>query len=230
VETFRDPHKESEARILAAWERNASPWIGAVREHRIESRRLVTDRAILEAVRRRKPRSVLDIGCGEGWLVRALAADGIQAQGIDAIPELIESARGAGGTFELLSYEDLTPERRDLSADVVVCNFALFGDQSVDRLFGAVTALLHPTGAFIVQTLHPLTSCGDLPYRDGWREGSWAGISGFFAGAPPWYFRTLEGWAALFERHSLRLREVLEPSHPDTGRPVSVIFVASPGT
>src|SRR5579862_1918650 len=133
-----DQQKDPEAGILAAWERNASPWIDAVREHRIESRRLVTDRAIIEAVLSRKPETVLDIGCGEGWLVRALTADGIHAKGVDAIPELIESARSAGGTFELLSYQDLTSERRDLSANVFVCNFALFGHRSVERLFAAM--------------------------------------------------------------------------------------------
>jgi 2-polyprenyl-3-methyl-5-hydroxy-6-metoxy-1,4-benzoquinol methylase len=229
VVSSADLQKDPEAGILEAWERNSSPWIDAVREHRIESRRLVTDRAILEAVLSRKPETVLDIGCGEGWLVRALTAEAIHAKGVDAIPELIESARTAGGSFELLSYQDLTSERHDLAANVVVCNFALFGHRSVERLFAAMTALLHPAGTLIVQTLHPLVACGELPYRDGWREGSWAGTPGSFANPPPWYFRTLESWVNLFERYFLRLQELREPVHPDTGRPISVIFVAQAG-
>ena len=36
---------------------------------------------------------MLDIGCGEGWLARALEAEGIRVTGIDAVPGLIERAR-----------------------------------------------------------------------------------------------------------------------------------------
>jgi len=63
----------SEAKIVESWRNNAHAWTSAVREQRIDSRALVTDRAIVEAVLARAPRSVLDIGCGEGWLARRLA-------------------------------------------------------------------------------------------------------------------------------------------------------------
>lgn len=56
-----------------SWRANALAWTRAVRESRIESRRLATDRAIIEAVLARQPERVLDLGCGEGWLCRALA-------------------------------------------------------------------------------------------------------------------------------------------------------------
>lgn len=62
----------SDAKILDAWRRNAAPWTAAVRGRQIESRRLMTDRAMVDAVLGRAPRSVLDLGCGEGWLARAL--------------------------------------------------------------------------------------------------------------------------------------------------------------
>lgn len=215
-----------DAAILSAWLRNAAPWEAAVRERRIESRRLVTDQAIVAAVKDLAPRRVLDLGCGEGWLARALAAEGIAVTGIDAVPELIEAARRhSGGAFHVVAYEQLAPGVPGAPFDAVVCNFSLLGERSVEQVFAALPRLLVPGGHLIVQTLHPLIACGAAPYRDGWREGSWAGIDGDFKDAAPWYFRTLESWVGLFVRYGLAVEALREPLHPASGRPASVIVV-----
>ncbi|OOG48769.1 SAM-dependent methyltransferase [Rhodanobacter sp. C01] len=217
----------SDAKIVDSWGRNAAPWAAAVRRRQIESRRLVTDRAIVEATLSRSPRSVLDLGCGEGWLVRELTAAGIEAIGIDAIPALVEQARQAGGgDFRVMTYEDVAAGKFDTSVDAVVCNFALLGNESVAGLFGAVRSLLNPRGNLLIQTLHPLAACGDAPYQDGWRAGSWTGFNTDFSDPAPWYFRTLESWVGLFAGHGLRLLELREPLHPQTQKPASVIFIA----
>jgi 2-polyprenyl-3-methyl-5-hydroxy-6-metoxy-1,4-benzoquinol methylase len=219
----------SDAKIVESWSKNAPSWVTAVRDGQIESRRQVTDRAILDAVLNRSPRSVLDMGCGEGWLARELAARNIHAVGMDAVPGLVEEARRAGGgDFRVVSYEELAAGKLRVSVDVVVCNFALLGKESVEGVFRATPSLLNPHGLFIVQTLHPLIACGDLPYRDGWREGSWAGFGSGFTDPAPWYFRTLESWIKLFVDSGFRLLEVREPMHPRTLKPASVIFVAAP--
>jgi len=216
----------SDASIVESWGINARPWTIAIREGQIESRKQVTNQAVIDAIRSRQPGSVLDIGCGEGWLARKLSAAGIQATGTDAVPALIEEARRAGGgDFRVLSYEEMATGKLKLSVDVVACNFALIGKESVEGVFAAVPSLLNPRGAFIVQTLHPLVACGDLPYQDGWREGSWAGFSHDFCHPAPWYFRTMESWVRLFADHGFRLREMREPLHPQTGKPASVIFI-----
>ncbi|WP_254074095.1 hypothetical protein [Burkholderia sp. S171] len=54
----------SDGKIIEAWKRNAAPWTNAVRGGEIESRRLVTDRAILDAVLGCSPERVIDLGCG----------------------------------------------------------------------------------------------------------------------------------------------------------------------
>jgi len=121
-------HPFSDAKIIDCWHKNARPWTGAVRAKRIESRRQVTDGAVLDAVLGREPRSVLDLGCGEGWLARELAGHAIQVQGIDVVPALIQAAQGAGGgDFRVASYEDLTAGKFHFAVDAVVCNFSLAG-------------------------------------------------------------------------------------------------------
>ncbi len=60
--------KLCDRRVIESWGKNAGPWTRAVREQQIDRRRQVTDQANVEAVLSRSPKTVLDIGCGEGWL------------------------------------------------------------------------------------------------------------------------------------------------------------------
>ena len=223
------PRPLTDDEVLAASRASAEPWTAAVRDRRIDSRRLVTDRAILDAVTARAPRTALDLGCGEGWLTRALAERGVRAMGVDAVPALVDAARAAspGLDFRLLGYEEIAAGALDVRVDAVVANFALIGGPAVDALVGAAPALLTDRGAFVVQTLHPLVATGDQPYADGWRPGSWAGFGPEFTHPAPWYFRTLESWVRLLAAAGLRLADLREPVHPATGRPASVILVAT---
>jgi len=212
----------TDAAILESWSRNANPWTSAVRGGDIESRTLVTNAAIVDAVRARAPRSGVDLGCGEGWLVRALPE--VAMVGVDAIETLVDQARAAGGgEFRVMSYEEIAAGGLALAVDVAVANFSLIGKEAVDGLFAAAPSYLRAGGALVVQTVHPLMACGEEPYADGWRAGSWAGFSDDFQDAPPWYFRTVSSWIALFETHGLRVVEMREPLHPRTGKPVSLI-------
>jgi len=214
----------TDAVILEAWSRNADPWTAAVRGGDIETRTLVTNDAIVDAVRSLGPATGVDLGCGEGWLVRALPE--VAMVGVDAIPALVDKAKAAGGgDFCVLSYEQIAQGRLALAVDVAVCNFSLIGNEAVDGLLRAAPTYLRQGGSLVVQTVHPLIACGDVPYADGWRAGSWAGFSSDFADAPPWYFRTIASWIALFGAHGLRLTALREPLHPRTGKPVSLILI-----
>lgn len=214
----------NERRILDSWAVNAAAWIRAIRSAGIASRSLATDAAIVEAVLDGTPRSVTDLGCGEGWLARALSRHGIAVNGYDAVGELVDAARrGGGGSFEVLDYRQLAA-CPPAPADAVVCNFSLFGTDSVEAVFGAVPAMLNPGGRFIVQTLHPSTAPGS-----GWQPGSWDGIGADFTAPAPWYARTLDQWLELYRRHDLAVTAQREPAHPETGLPLSLLLVAHAG-
>ncbi len=214
----------NDEQIIEAWHRNARPWITAMQQDRIESRRLVTNRAILETVDSLDVQSVLDIGCGEGWLVRQLSAAGLRVAGLDVVPDLLEQAQRLGPErYYLMAYEALSARNPADCFDLALCNFSLLGKESVDHLFGVLSGLLNPGGYFVMQTLHPAAAEGESV--DGWREGSWAGIEGDFAEPAPWYFRNTASWLQLFERAGLDLIECREPVNPVTDQVASLILV-----
>ncbi|WP_165856886.1 class I SAM-dependent methyltransferase [Marinobacter sp. JSM 1782161] len=217
-------HGDPESRILSSWKTNASAWIRAVREHEIASRETVTNQAIVNAILTLQPRLVLDAGCGEGWLVRALSAHGIRGIGIDATPELVEQARALDNSrYQVMNYAQLA-NAHSFQVDVLVCNFALLGDASANELLRAAAVHLKPDGHLVIQTLHPLMSLEPGSYQSGWREGTWAGFSDAFREAPPWYFRTLGDWFALFGRFGFRVRSVAEPTNLPGNPPFSILF------
>ena len=95
--------------IVESWKANAENWITIIENNGIESRRLATNKAIVDAVCNAKPFSVLDIGCGEGWLAKELSGNGMNITGVDVVPELIEKVRRqVAGEFIVASYEDIS--------------------------------------------------------------------------------------------------------------------------
>ena len=217
-------------RLIPTWTTNAEAWTRAVRAGQITSRRAGTDAAVVEAVVSGLPPAgrVLDLGCGEGWLARALAALGAEVHGVDASAPLVEAALAEGGagrsTFEVLDYEAAAadPDRLGGPYDAAVFNFSLLDDRAAAPL-RAAAAVLEQGGRVVVQTVHPLTA--GAPYADGWREETFDGVEGDFE-PMPWFFRTLGSWVRVVTAAGLTLTDVREPADPETGAPLSLILVA----
>lgn len=213
--------------ILKSWQQNAANWIATIEHQEIESRRLVTNDAIVSAVSSTGAKKILDVGCGEGWLTRALQQQGVEAWGVDAVPQLVTAAVEKGGPFyEVASYQDLATGlwQKQVCFDAAVINFALIDQQDTEALIHALPDYLSAPGFVVIQTLHPYLRITSGDYVTGWKEGSWDGMKRRFTHAYPWYFRTLEDWLKLFQS-KYNLVAVQEPLHPETKQPLSIIFI-----
>ncbi len=213
--------------VLTSWAANADAWTNAIKNQEIESRRLVTNQAIINAISRYNPGSILDMGCGEGWLVRELANRGIAAIGLDATPELIANAKILGGEFYVVSYEDIyLGSFQYPCVDAIAFNFSLVGKEAVEGVIEATRRYLSTSGKIFIQTVHPLIATGELPYQDGWRLETWDGFGSQFVEPSPWYFRTLESWVNLLVSSGFNILECREPINPRTQKPASLILIA----
>ncbi|AFY57113.1 hypothetical protein Riv7116_4696 [Rivularia sp. PCC 7116] len=226
--------------VLDSWNQNAESWISTIENDEIESRKLVTNQAIVDAVLSYYPSSIIDIGCGEGWLTREFSVKGIEAWGVDGVDKLIQKAQLMNcGNFLVASYEDIINSSipptslmkgglfRDIQFDAAICNFSLLGKETVDNLIHSISSLLKNNQLLFIQTLHPVIGCGESAYIDGWREELWDCFNSEFITAAPWYFRKLETWLNLLKSAGFSILECREPINPKTKKPASIILIAS---
>ncbi|MGV3561709.1 MAG: class I SAM-dependent methyltransferase [Nocardioides sp.] len=135
--------------------------------------------------------SVLDLGCGHGWLAADLASKGFEVEGVDGSQELVERARR--------DFPDLRLGVRDLVEglgtdwvgpyDVVVSHMVLMDLPRIDRVLADVTERLALGGTFVATMLHP-AFFNQAPIYEGDRHRRVTG-----------YLREEEWWIESFGGH-----------------------------
>jgi SAM-dependent methyltransferase len=115
---------------------------------------------------------VLDLGCGSGYLTRALAARGARATGVDLSPRMVAHARRADAERPLgIEYVVGDASAADArfgpgAFDLVVSCLALQDMPDPAAAFRAALAVLRPGGRLVASVAHPAT---DMPHRE-WRR------------------------------------------------------------
>jgi len=155
-----------------AWDRQAT-WYDALQGADGDDfyRELILP-AVLKRLAVRSGERVLDLGCGQGVLGRALAAQGISSVGIDASPALIGAARSRAGALESHLLGDARRAAAILKAANVPVPFAhaalIMALQDLDPLapvLHEVAAATAPGGRVVIALTHP---CFRIPRLSSW--------------------------------------------------------------
>jgi len=215
-------------KILDNWKINGKAWIQTIQSDEIVSRSKVTNAAILGAALALQPQRVLDLGCGEGWLCRALLESGIEAVGIDGVPELIDHANKKGGRFYHLPYSNCTPDRLQFLSefDVLIFNYSLFEKEVTELLTNLRTTCLQAGGKALFQTVHPEhpalgTEGGSRFIREDWHM-----MQRDYSGTYSWYLRTPSDWEATLLEAGFSTVSFQETQDPETGEVISLLVTA----
>ena len=144
---------------MRRWERNAEFWIRIIRERLDPFRTEITDAAVLRALAPRAGETILDAGCGEGYLTRHLAGRGAVAVGVDRSSRLVDAAVATGrprnGSAHFLLGDLGALPLTGSSFDAVLCNHSLNELRSLEPVFAELARLLKPGGSLVVLMLHP---------------------------------------------------------------------------
>jgi 2-polyprenyl-3-methyl-5-hydroxy-6-metoxy-1,4-benzoquinol methylase len=129
-----------------------------------ESAALVYRRDIRPALPAPAAGLVLDIGCGQGQLVRLLLADGYDAEGVDVSPEQVSLARAAGlSRVRKGDYRDVLSERAgDLAAVTATDVLEHMTKREALETFDRVAGALLPGGVLIARVPNAASPFGGL--------------------------------------------------------------------
>ena len=170
----------------------------------------------------------LEVGCGEGRVMRALSARGHRAIGLDASRALARSARGADATGGYVVGDAAQLPFADGTFDLVVAYNSLQTMRRFDDMARAVSEaarVLRDGGSFCACVAHPMTDLALITAGDGGEPDYSAsyfeprqvadtvtreGLSMTFHG---WTY-TLEDYARAFEDAGLLIDRMREPRPP----------------
>jgi SAM-dependent methyltransferase len=91
---------------------------------------------------------ILDLGCGDGRLSKAVAESGCQVIGVDSSPEFVEAARARGLEAYVMDGHALEFDR---AFDAVLSNAALHWMKRPDDVIAGVWRALKPGGRFAAE-------------------------------------------------------------------------------
>ncbi|MBY0374842.1 MAG: class I SAM-dependent methyltransferase [Bryobacteraceae bacterium] len=153
------------------WEESARAWMADQGEQGDFGRKYVLDPVMLPRALARRPRRVLDVGCGEGRFCRMLKAAGVEATtGIDPTGALLDAARTKDpegeyveGRAERMGFDDGT-------FDLVVSYLSLIDIPDARAAMKEMARVLAPGGALLIANLNGFNTAGA---EQGWvKNGS----------------------------------------------------------
>ncbi|MGH8948736.1 MAG: class I SAM-dependent methyltransferase, partial [Acidimicrobiia bacterium] len=160
---------------VMSWSDLSDWWLAEIEED--PAYEAVVNPMLLDVLRPERGRTYLDLGCGEGRVMRAMRESGAIAHGVERNPDLARRAADAGpvviGRLPELAF------LRDHSYDGAFCVLVLEHIEDEVRLLAEAARVVRPGGLLALVMNHPYwtapgaTPISDLDGETLWRPGDY---------------------------------------------------------
>jgi SAM-dependent methyltransferase len=160
----------TERRTAQAWDELADRWSSHYTVRGDKNRQYVVDPAIFRIIGSVEGSSILDAGCGNGYLCRLLAKRGAKPVGVDISERFIEIAKQKeakkplGIAYHVGSLSNLFM-LQDEAFDLVISNLVLMDVRHLAKAIKELHRILKKEGKLIFSIMHP---CFSSPPVYGW--------------------------------------------------------------
>lgn len=144
---------------IQRWDRHAEAFIMNYDEHGGVHREVLLNPAIFSLIEQTSGVSILDAGCGEGYLSRILAKHGANITAIDYSKKMLEIAKRKTPTELGIQFQHGNCEKLDnlksSTFDMIVSNMVIQDLADYEAAFSVMYRLLKEGGYYIFSILHP---------------------------------------------------------------------------
>ncbi|HOK35379.1 MAG TPA: class I SAM-dependent methyltransferase [Candidatus Pacearchaeota archaeon] len=204
------------------WSKNADFWIKIIRENLDPYREVVTNKAILNLIKKEKNSKILDAGCGEGYLCRLAAKidKSNQIFGIDLSLKLIKTAKDLEKQRPLgIKYSVGDFRKTDFPSsffDVIFSHQTIHEVPNPEKAIKEFFRILKKDGKLILLFLHPCFEVDPKLYFEPIKikKSSYL-VSGIKSPSAYFYLHLpLSRWIEILENNGFLIKRIDEPHPP----------------
>lgn len=217
------------------WDENADTWSKFCGPYGDLVRQHVTDLILFDLLGTVENETVLDAGCGEGYLSRLIAKKGGKVCGVENSKKLYDKAISIENSYPLgITYFNcsigMMSDITGSSMDAIVCNNVFMYCAEIESALSEFARIIKPSGRIVIVMTHPcfwgpgttwIKNPPDTPRQEEWNARQ---VSSYFNRTPhqfvhagyknPLIFfpRTLGDYVEMFIKYGFKLTHLVEPT------------------
>ena len=170
------------------WVTSAQAWLDRMPETGDFARKYVLDKPMIERAISDNPKTIVDIGCGDGRFCRFLKRHGITTTGIDPVEKFLEFAaqKDPDGNY-LTGFAEALPFENE-SFDLAVFYLTLIDIDDMPKAIQEAVRILKPGGKILIANLNSFfTSNGTIGWIVSQDEEVYRPLGDYFSQRKDWF-------------------------------------------